>query len=115
VITEQINHADLYTQATSNNPLFNIQHDQNQNRKDNPNITTEVRSPDSPTLPDFMTYSLPHRHNRGVLPNRYSPKTEGIKSKYSIVNFISARNMSDAIKVFMGKVSSEVRTSHTKH
>jgi hypothetical protein len=114
-ISELINHADLHTQATSNNPLSNIQHDQNQNRKDNPNTTTEVRSPDSPTLPDPMTYSLPHRHNRGVLPNRYLPEIEGRKSKYSIVNFISARNMSDAIKVFMGKVSSEVRTSHTKH
>ena len=29
MITEQINHADLHTQATSNNPLSNIQHDQN--------------------------------------------------------------------------------------
>jgi hypothetical protein len=54
-----------------------------------------------------MTYSLPHRHNHGVTPNRYSQKTKGRKFKYSIVNFISAHNMSDATKVFMGKVSSE--------
>jgi len=54
-----------------------------------------------------MTYSLLYRHNRGVLPNRYSPETKGRKSKYSIANFISANNMSDAVKVFMGKVSSE--------
>jgi hypothetical protein len=33
VITEQINHTDLHTQATSNNPFSNIQHDQNQNRR----------------------------------------------------------------------------------
>ena len=54
-----------------------------------------------------MTYSLPHRHNQGVPPNRYSPETEGRKSKYSIANFISAHNMSDAAKVFMEKISSE--------
>ena len=28
-ISEQINHVDLHTQATSNNPFSNIQHDQN--------------------------------------------------------------------------------------
>jgi len=54
-----------------------------------------------------MTYSLPHRHNHGVTPNQYSQKTKGRKFKYSIVNFISSHNMSDATKVFMGKVSSE--------
>ena len=54
-----------------------------------------------------MTYSLPHRHNRGVAPNRYSPEIEGRKSKYSIASFISANNMSNETKVFMGKVSSE--------
>jgi hypothetical protein len=53
-----------------------------------------------------MTYSLPYRHNQGVLTNRYSLETKGRKSKYSIANFISAHNMSDAVKVFMGKVSS---------
>jgi len=31
MIAEQINHANLHTQATSNNPLSNIQHDHNQN------------------------------------------------------------------------------------
>jgi hypothetical protein len=107
VITEQINHADLHTQATSNNPLFNIQHDQNQNREDNPDTTTKVRSRNSPKLPDSMTYSLPYMHNQIVPPNRYSPKIEGRKSKYSIANFISANNMSDTAKVFMGKVFSE--------
>jgi hypothetical protein len=50
-----------------------------------------------------MTYSLPYRHNRGVSQT----ETKGRKSKYSIANFISAHNMSDAVKVFMGKVSSE--------
>jgi hypothetical protein len=54
-----------------------------------------------------MTYSLPYKHNRGVLPNRYSLETKGRKSKYSIVNFISAHNMSNAAKVFMEKVSSK--------
>jgi hypothetical protein len=49
-----------------------------------------------------MTYSLPYRHNRGVSQT----ETKGRKSKYSIANFISAHNMSDAVKVFMGKVSS---------
>ena len=28
-ISEQMNHADLHTQATSNNPFSNIQHNQN--------------------------------------------------------------------------------------
>ena len=107
MITEHINHADLHTQATSNNPLFNIQHDQNQNREDNPDTTTEVRSRNSPKLPDFMTYSLPYMHNQRVPPNRYSPKIEGKKSKYSIANFISTNNMSDTTKVFMRKVFSE--------
>jgi hypothetical protein len=83
-------------------PIYNTK-----NREDNPDTTTEVRSPDTPTLPDSMTYSLPHRHNRGVPPNRYSPETEGRKSKYLIANFISAHNMSDAAKVFIEKVSSE--------
>jgi len=106
-IFEQINHADLHTQATLNNPLSNIKHDQNYSHEDNPDTTTKVRSPDSSILPDFMTYNLPHGHNQGVIPNRYSPKIKGKKSKYSIVNFISAYNMSDATKVFMGKVSSE--------
>jgi len=107
VITEQINHADLHTQATSNNPLSIIQHDQNQNRKDNLHTTTEVRSRDSPKLPDSMTYSLPYKYNQRVPPNQYSLKTEGRKFKYSIVNFISANNMSDVAKVFMRKVFSE--------
>ena len=57
-ISKQINHADLHTQSTSNNPLSNIQHDQNQNHEDNPNTTTKVRSPDSPILPDSMTYNF---------------------------------------------------------
>jgi len=64
-------------------------------------------SPDSPTLSDAMQYSLPHKHNRGIPPNRYSPETEGRKSKYSITNFISAHNMSNTTNIFIGKVSSE--------
>jgi hypothetical protein len=64
-------------------------------------------SPDSPTLFDAMQYSLPHRHNREIPPNRYSPETEGRKSKYSIANFISAHNMSNTTNIFIGKVSSE--------
>jgi len=107
MITEQINHADLHTQATSNNPLSNIKHDQNQNREDNPNTTTEVRSPDSPTLPHSMTYNLPHKHNRGVPPNRYSTETKERKFKYSIANFFSAHNILNATKVFMENVSLE--------
>jgi len=105
--TEQTNHTNLITQVTSNNPLSNIQHDQDQNREDIPDTTTEVRSPDSHTLPDFMIYNLPHRHNRGIPPNRYSSETEERKSRYSIANFILAHNMSDAIKVFIWKVSLE--------
>jgi hypothetical protein len=54
-----------------------------------------------------MQYSLPHKHNRGIPPNRYSPETEGRKSKYSITNFISAHNMSNTTNIFIGKVSSE--------
>jgi hypothetical protein len=49
-----------------------MQHDQNQNY-DIPNTIIDVRSPDSPTLPDSMKYSLPHKHNQGIPPNWYSP------------------------------------------
>jgi hypothetical protein len=100
-ITEQTNHTNLITQVTSNNPPSNIQHDQDQNREDILDTTTEVRSSDSPTLPDSMMYSLPHRHNRGIPPNWYSSETEEKKSRCSIENFILAHNMSDATKVFI--------------
>ena len=107
MIIEQISNVNVHIKATIYNPLSNIHHNQIQNREDIPDTTTEVRSPDSPILFDAMQYILPHMHDRGIPPNWYSPDTEGRKSKYSIVNFILAHNMSDATNVFIGKVSSE--------
>jgi hypothetical protein len=54
-----------------------------------------------------MTYNLPHKHNRGVPPNRYSTETKERKFKYSIANFFSAHNILNATKVFMENVSLE--------
>ncbi|KAB2617844.1 hypothetical protein D8674_013713 [Pyrus ussuriensis x Pyrus communis] len=51
-------------------------------------------------------YQLPFRHNRGKLPNRYSPDTmKG--SKYLIANYVSSQKLSEPDKVFVQQISND--------
>ena len=54
---------------------------------------------------------LPFRYNRGQPPNRYSPDQELKKAKYSIANYMSTQRLSEPLKVFAYKLSTEYISS----
>ena len=50
---------------------------------------------------------LPFRYNQGQPPNRYSPDQESKKAKYSIANYMSTQRLSEPLKAFAYKLSTE--------
>jgi hypothetical protein len=50
-------------------------------------------------------YELPHRHNRGKPPRRYSPDVEERRSRYPIANYVSTQGLPDPLKTFMHDIS----------
>ena len=56
---------------------------------------------------DSSRYMLPFRYNRGQPPNRYSPNQESKKAKYSIANYMSTQSLSEPLKAFAYKLSTE--------
>lgn len=53
-----------------------------------------------------VSYELPHRHNRGKPPKRYSPKEEDHRSRYPIANYVSMKDLSEPLKKFANELSS---------
>jgi hypothetical protein len=51
-------------------------------------------------------YQLPYKHNRGKPPDRYSPETAGKGSRYPIANYVSTKELSEPLKSFAHKLSS---------
>ena len=54
---------------------------------------------------------LPLRYNRGQPPNRYSQDQESIKAKYSIAHYTSTQRLSEPLKAFAHKLSTEYTPS----
>ena len=50
---------------------------------------------------------LPFRYNRGQPQNKYSPDQESKKAKYSIANYMSTQRLSEPLKAFAYKLSTE--------
>ncbi|KAI5440617.1 hypothetical protein KIW84_010192 [Lathyrus oleraceus] len=53
-----------------------------------------------------VSYELPHRHNRGKPPKRYSPEEEDHRSRYPIANYVSMKDLSEPLKKFANELSS---------
>ena len=72
--------------------------------------TLEVRSLNSSPrniIDDSIGYRLPFRHNCGKLSKRYSPDHGERKSKYPIADHISTHRLSQPLKAFVHKLSSD--------
>lgn len=54
-----------------------------------PENDPEVRSLNTNIIESSAGYKLPHRHNRGKPPRRYSPDIEERRSRYPIANYVS--------------------------
>ena len=54
-----------------------------------------------------MQYVLPVRQNRGKPPSRYSPEVEDRRSKYPIANYVSTHRLTEPLKAFAHKLSSD--------
>ena len=54
---------------------------------------------------------LSFRYNRGQPPNRYSPDQESKKAKYSIAHYTSTQRLSEPLKAFSHKLSTEYTPS----
>ena len=50
-------------------------------------------------------YVLPHRHNRGKPPSRYSLDIEERRSRYPIANYVSTKELTEPLKTFMHEIS----------
>lgn len=77
-----------------------------------PENITEVTSPTIPyhtttNMNSTMQYELPFRVNRGKPPSRYSPKVEDRRSKYPIANYMSTHRLSEPLRGFAHKLSSD--------
>lgn len=75
-----------------------------------PENIIEVSSPISPDNNNngdiSVSYELPHRHNRGKPPKRYSPEEEDHRSRYPIANYVSMKDLSEPLKKFANELSS---------
>ena len=74
-----------------------------------PENTPEVQSLNSSPnniIDDSVGYRLPFRHNRGKPPNRYSPDHKEKKTNYPIANHVSTQRLSQSLKAFVHKLSS---------
>lgn len=75
-----------------------------------PENIIEVSSPISPDNNNngdiSVSYELPHRHNRGKPPKRYSPEEEDHRSRYPVANYVSMKDLSEPLKKFANELSS---------
>jgi hypothetical protein len=55
----------------------------------------------------FVGYKLPPRYNRGKPPSRHSSDHREEKTKYPIANHVSTQRLSQPLKTFVHKLSSE--------
>ncbi|XP_075473306.1 uncharacterized protein LOC142504306 [Primulina tabacum] len=70
-------------------------------------VSSHAISPFVDNLNSIVQYSLPNRHNRGKPPSRYSPEVEDRISKYPIANYVSTHRLSEPLKAFAHKLSSD--------
>ena len=56
---------------------------------------------------DSGRYVFPIRHNRGKPPNRYSPDKDSRGDRYSIAHYTSTQRLSEPLKAFAHKLSTE--------
>jgi hypothetical protein len=50
-------------------------------------------------------YVLPHRHNHGKPPSRYSPAIEERRSRYLIANYMSTKGLPKPLKTLIHDIS----------
>lgn len=70
-------------------------------------VSSPVISPFIDNVNSTVQYVLPFRNNRGKPPNRYSPEVEDRRSKYPIANYVSTHRLSETLKAFAHKLSSD--------
>jgi hypothetical protein len=70
-----------------------------------PENDPEVSSLNANIIDSPAGYVLPHRHNRGKPPSRYSPDIEERRSRYPIANYVSTKELTEPLKTFMHEIS----------
>ena len=70
-----------------------------------PENDPEVSSLNANIIESPAGYVLPHRHNRGKPPSRYSPDIEERRSRYPIANYESTKGLTEPLKTFMHEIS----------
>ncbi|GMY24994.1 Retrovirus-related Pol polyprotein from transposon RE1, partial [Fagus crenata] len=70
-----------------------------------PENDPEVSSLNANIIESPTGYVLPHRHNRGKPPSRYSPDIEERRSRYPIANYVSTKGLTEPLKTSMHEIS----------
>jgi hypothetical protein len=70
-----------------------------------PENDPEIRYLNTNIIESSAGYKLPHRHNHGKPPRRYSPDIEERRSRYPIANYVSTQGLPDSLKTFMHDIS----------